>query len=84
MYLLGNAANLMQNPTWKTVLEEMETKDQIMTGLPIACPRHPDQRFLVTQPGQLAMIAPEGGCLQPCTFRMACGHVCPSVVRSPG
>ncbi|KAI0313808.1 hypothetical protein OF83DRAFT_1248643 [Amylostereum chailletii] len=79
MFILGNASNLRQNPTWKTILDEMETHDQIGYGFPIVCPRHPDRKIVVTKPGQLSTQSPEGGCLLPCDARLPCGHTCPSV-----
>jgi len=60
MYILGNASNLRQNPTWRTIIDEMETKEQIGFGLPISCPRHPDQKAVITEPGELSQKAPEG------------------------
>jgi hypothetical protein len=57
---MGNALNLRQNPTWSTILDEMEKKDQIGFGFPIVCARHPEQVKLISQPGQLAKVAPLG------------------------
>ncbi|KAI0028475.1 hypothetical protein K488DRAFT_58479 [Vararia minispora EC-137] len=79
LYIIGNASNLRQNPTWRKVLDEMEADDQISPGIPVVCPRHPEQRMIITKPGQLATFSPEGGCLLPCEYRMPCGHVCQSV-----
>jgi hypothetical protein len=58
----------------------MENKDQIGYSFPIICPRHPEDKRFVSKPGELPTLAPEGGCLQPCDFRLTCGHVCPSMV----
>jgi hypothetical protein len=80
MYILGNASNLRKNETWTTVLDEMENDDLIGYAFPIICPRHPKTKRFVSEPGELPTLAPEGGCLQPCGFRLACGHVCPSMV----
>jgi hypothetical protein len=80
LYILGNASNLRQNETWSTILDEMEKDDQIGYALPIICPRHPTTKRFVSKPGELPTAAPEGGCLRPCEFRLACGHVCPSMV----
>ncbi|KAK0443129.1 uncharacterized protein EV420DRAFT_1067387 [Desarmillaria tabescens] len=79
LYVLGNASNLRQNPTWKTIIDEMEQRDQIGFGFPVICPRHPEQRNTITAPGQLSVVAPEGGCCLPCDYRMDCGHNCPSM-----
>ena len=57
---MGNASNLRKNPTWSTILDEMEKEGQIGFGFPIVCERHPDQVKLVSEPGQLPKIAPLG------------------------
>jgi len=80
MYILGNASNLRKNETWRTVLDEMENEDQIGYAFPIVCPRHPAVKKFVSKQGELPMLAPEGGCLLPCEYRLSCGHVCPSMV----
>ncbi|TFY69868.1 hypothetical protein EVG20_g2978 [Dentipellis fragilis] len=79
LYVLGNSANLVQNATWAKVIREMEDRDQLGYGLPIVCARHPDQKRTITKAGQLPLVSPEGGCLNPCEFRMGCGHNCQSV-----
>ncbi|KAH9848820.1 hypothetical protein C2E23DRAFT_738850 [Lenzites betulinus] len=82
LYVMGNAANLRKNPTWSTILDEMEERNQIGCGFPIRCTRHPAQATMITKPGQLSIVAPVGGCLLPCGFRMNCGHICPSVCHA--
>ncbi|KAK0186426.1 hypothetical protein F5146DRAFT_1161311 [Armillaria mellea] len=79
LYILGNASNLRQNPTWKTIIDEMDQRSQVGFGFPVICHRHPNQRNIVSVPGQLSVVAPEGGCCLPCEYRMDCGHNCPSM-----
>jgi hypothetical protein len=57
---MGNASNLRRNPTWSTILDEMEKEGQIGFGFPIICARHPEQVKKITEPGQLPKIAPLG------------------------
>ena len=38
----------------------MEKEGQIGSGFPIVCSRHPDQVKIVSEPGQLPIIAPLG------------------------
>ena len=57
---MGNASNLRMNPTWSTILDEMEKKGQIGFGFPAVCARHPEQIKLISEPGQLPQIAPLG------------------------
>ncbi|KAI1789230.1 hypothetical protein LXA43DRAFT_1155066 [Ganoderma leucocontextum] len=82
LFVLGNASNLRKNPTWSTILDEMESRDQIGPRLPIICPRHPDQVRLVSKPGELPLYAPAGGCVLPCDARLSCGHTCPSACHA--
>jgi len=60
LYIMGNASNLRRNPTWSTIVDEMEKKGQIGFGFPIVCSRHPDEVKLISEPGQLPKIAPLG------------------------
>ncbi|KAI9445912.1 hypothetical protein H4582DRAFT_1804013 [Lactarius indigo] len=82
LYILGNASNLRRNETWRTVLDEMEKEDQLGYAFPIVCLRHPDERQLISEPGQLPTLAPGGGCLRPCEYSLSCGHVCPSMCHT--
>ncbi|TBU41804.1 hypothetical protein BD309DRAFT_964525 [Dichomitus squalens] len=82
LFVLGNAANLRKNQIWSTILDEMESRDQIGPAFPIVCPRHPEQVQLVSKPGQLPLYAPAGGCVLPCNARLACGHICPSACHA--
>ncbi|KAH8998227.1 hypothetical protein EDB86DRAFT_2828512 [Lactarius hatsudake] len=62
LYILGNASNLRKNETWRAVLDEMEKEDQLGYAIPIICSRHPDERQLISEPGQIPTRAP-GVCL---------------------
>ena len=62
LYIMGNASNLRRNPTWTTILDEMEKKGQIGFGFPIVCARHPDRAKIISGPGQLPEVAPLGVC----------------------
>lgn len=83
MYILGNAANLKRNPTWSTIIDNMEENELIGQALSVVCARHPSEIRMVTKPKDLQRYAPEGGCLLPCDHQLDCGHMCPSVVRIP-
>ena len=60
LYIMGNASNLFKNPTWLTIINEMEKNGQIGFGFPVVCARHPEQIKLISEPGQLPKIAPLG------------------------
>ncbi|KAF5314903.1 hypothetical protein D9619_007516 [Psilocybe cf. subviscida] len=65
MYILGNAANLRRNPTWSTIIDNMEENGFIGQALPVVCARHPSEVRMVTRPKDLQRFAPE-----------VCGEIC--------
>ncbi|KAG2153743.1 uncharacterized protein EDB93DRAFT_1134566 [Suillus bovinus] len=78
LFIFGNAANLSsKSRMWRHIIEELEKGDALGPALPIACHRHPETLEYVCKPGQLPQIAPDGGCMRPCNFRLICGHMCP-------
>ncbi|KAG1904255.1 uncharacterized protein F5891DRAFT_1206968, partial [Suillus fuscotomentosus] len=78
LFIFGNAANLSsKSKMWRHIIEELETNEALGTALPIACHLHPETLEYVCEPGQLPQIAPDGGCMRPCDFRLNCGHMCP-------
>ncbi|KAJ7651473.1 hypothetical protein DFH06DRAFT_1207067 [Mycena polygramma] len=77
LFILGNAAQLAsRSKMWRDVIEQLDDADCVGTAFPIACHRHPHQVELISEPGRLPLFAPDGGCLQPCSYRLKCGHVC--------
>ncbi|KAG0698145.1 hypothetical protein DFH29DRAFT_943008 [Suillus ampliporus] len=78
LFIFGNAANLSsRSRMWQHIIEELEGEEALGPALPIACHRHPETLEYVSKPGQLPQIAPDGGCMRPCDFRLNCGHMCP-------
>ncbi|OBZ70961.1 hypothetical protein A0H81_09027 [Grifola frondosa] len=78
LYILGNATNLASRSSmWRTVLEELGKEECLGDAFPVICQRHPNNVEEVSRPGQLPMIAPDGGCLLQCDMRLNCGHLCP-------
>ncbi|OAX35179.1 hypothetical protein K503DRAFT_868436 [Rhizopogon vinicolor AM-OR11-026] len=78
LFIFGNAANLAsRSPMWQRIIDELETNEALGPALPVACHRHPETLEYVSKPGQLPQLAPDGGCMRPCDFRLNCGHVCP-------
>ncbi|KAF8210466.1 P-loop containing nucleoside triphosphate hydrolase protein [Mycena galopus ATCC 62051] len=77
LFILGNAPQLAsRSRMWREVIEQLEDVDCVGPAFPIACHRHPDEVKQVSEPGRLVLFAPDGGCLQPCNYRLKCGHVC--------
>lgn len=78
LFIFGNADILSsRSKMWRSIIEELETGGNLGPALPISCHRHQDKTEYVSEPGKLPEIAPDGGCMRPCDFRLECGHLCP-------
>ncbi|KAJ7072084.1 hypothetical protein C8F01DRAFT_1044463 [Mycena amicta] len=77
MFILGNAAQLSsRSKMWREVIEQLDSTDMVGPAFPVSCYRHPDTIHLVSEPGKISLFAPDGGCLEPCSSRLKCGHMC--------
>ncbi|QRV86468.1 Zinc finger, NF-X1-type [Ceratobasidium sp. AG-Ba] len=60
LYILGNAPELATaSKMWATVLQELDSKNLIGQGFPIACSRHPDYIRAIDHPDMFAVHAPD-------------------------
>ncbi|KAG7494034.1 NFX1-type zinc finger-containing protein 1 [Solea senegalensis] len=78
LYCIGNSATLSRVKLWTNIFHTLREKKQIGEALTLCCQNHPDRQIKATC-GEDFKQAPEGGCTQPCQFRLDCGHVCASV-----
>lgn len=61
MYIMGNATNLSaRSKMWREIIEELEKRDCLGAAFPVACQRHPHTVEMISKPGQLPRIAPDG------------------------
>jgi hypothetical protein len=94
MYILGNADQLAaSSEMWCTIINELEDENAIGPGIPIACKRHQEIKF-IREPGVLNSVSPDGecnnvlgltagGCMRPCDAMLVeCGHRCTRKVRA--
>ncbi|KAI5116801.1 hypothetical protein M0805_007013 [Coniferiporia weirii] len=78
LFILGNASDFAsESPMWSSVISELSAQNGIGTRIPIKCNRHPDDVRYVSQPGELSLISPDGGCQLSCNEGLSCGHNCP-------
>ncbi|EMD37515.1 hypothetical protein CERSUDRAFT_114154 [Gelatoporia subvermispora B] len=78
LYIFGNAADLCaRSKMWRTVIDQLTQTDCVGDALPVRCDRHPETVEMISKPGQLSRVAPDGGCLRQCDSRLKCGHLCP-------
>ena len=77
LYCIGNFTMLRQHSTiWDQILSDMETNGFIGEAIPLRCQNHPKITFTASSPKDFSEKAPDGGCTQPCQYRLTCGHVC--------
>ncbi|XP_047439999.1 NFX1-type zinc finger-containing protein 1 isoform X2 [Mugil cephalus] len=78
LYCIGNSSMLSNVTLWSNILHTLREKDQVGKALTLCCQNHPDRQTQVSCAEDFKK-APEGGCTQPCQFRLDCGHVCARV-----
>lgn len=78
LYIIGNSEILGRVALWGNIFHTLSKNKQIGKGLTLCCQNHPDKKALVSKADDFKQ-APEGGCTQPCEFRLDCGHVCSRV-----
>ena len=77
LYVIGNFTLLegAEKTKWPEILSQVRKLNCIGRALPLHCQIHPNQR-VDAQISQDFSKCPEGGCMQPCKFRLKCGHSC--------
>ncbi|TNM88642.1 hypothetical protein fugu_004896 [Takifugu bimaculatus] len=78
LYCIGDSAMLKQVKLWSDIFHTLREKNQIGNALTLCCQNHPDRKVTASCAKDFEQ-APEGGCTQPCEFRLDCGHVCTRV-----
>ncbi|TRY97415.1 hypothetical protein DNTS_016604 [Danionella cerebrum] len=75
LYCIGNMGMLSSVPLWSNILQTLREQGQVGEALILSCQNHPDKQIHASCASDFK-AAPEGGCDQPCQFRLECGHVC--------
>lgn len=75
LYCIGNMDMLSSVKLWSNILHTLREKDQVGHALTLSCQNHPEKQILASCSNDFKG-APEGGCDQPCQYRLDCGHVC--------
>uniref|UniRef100_A0A673AYI1 NFX1-type zinc finger-containing protein 1-like n=1 Tax=Sphaeramia orbicularis TaxID=375764 RepID=A0A673AYI1_9TELE len=78
LYCVGNKEMLSQVKLWSNIFHILSEKQQVGKALTLCCQNHPSRQVNASCAKDFKQ-APEGGCTQPCEFRLDCGHVCSSV-----
>ncbi|XP_073708408.1 NFX1-type zinc finger-containing protein 1 [Garra rufa] len=75
LYCIGNMDMLSSVRLWSSILHTLREHKQVGPALTLSCQNHPDKQILASCSNDFKG-APEGGCDQPCQYRLDCGHVC--------
>lgn len=75
LFCIGDMDMFSRVKLWSAILHGLREHGQVGRALALSCQNHPERRTLVTSAEDFAAV-PEGGCNQPCEFRLECGHVC--------
>ncbi|KAK2062305.1 P-loop containing nucleoside triphosphate hydrolase protein [Colletotrichum caudatum] len=76
MYIIGNSSTSGHVPMWAQVIEILQNSGNFGRELELQCPRHPENRSLVSRAEHFIQYSPDGGCNLRCDRRLACGHSC--------
>lgn len=78
LFCIGDRTMLQQVQLWSNIFHTLRRNDQIGKALTLCCQNHPNRQVAASCAEDFKQ-APEGGCTQPCEFRLDCGHVCARV-----
>lgn len=76
MYIIGNSQTSIHVPMWAKVINLMQQEGNFGNELELQCPRHHDNKSMVSHPEHFIQFSPDGGCNLPCDRRLNCGHSC--------
>ena len=77
LYCVGNFAQLCNKSVlWSKILTYVQRDGMLGADLVLQCQKHPEYSEKVSDSQAIKTKFPEGGCTQPCSSRLACGHVC--------
>ncbi|KAL3857871.1 hypothetical protein ACJMK2_012500 [Sinanodonta woodiana] len=75
-FVIGNMTCLRQSSTlWEKVISKVHRSGLCGKHLELKCVNHKDTKMIVKTPRDFEKYK-DGGCNQPCTHRMDCGHTC--------
>ena len=76
LYVIGNFDLLAgKSSLWSKIVHDLKVDNRIGKALTLTCQNHPT-KIISAEDAKDFKNAPDGGCNQPCTYRLLCGHVC--------
>nr|XP_033785599.1 NFX1-type zinc finger-containing protein 1-like isoform X2 [Geotrypetes seraphini] len=76
LFCIGNMKMLSGILLWSKIMDVLTQNGHIGKELKLCCENHPNHTCNVSKAEDFSKV-PEGGCMDPCEYRMTCGHVCP-------
>ncbi|EFX71347.1 hypothetical protein DAPPUDRAFT_129702 [Daphnia pulex] len=78
-YMIGNMQNLQgKSRLWNGISRILDNDGQIGPDFGLRC----DVHGVVTQAHKVTDFPPEGGCMNKCSSKMPCGHICPKMCHA--
>ncbi|XP_077982992.1 NFX1-type zinc finger-containing protein 1-like [Glandiceps talaboti] len=75
-YCIGNFRLLLEkNKLWKKIITDLRPRGNIGKALQLYCRKHPNVIINCSCKDDFD-ASPDGGCKEPCDYRLDCGHVC--------
>ena len=71
----GSEVPLRGGQLWSKILQYLDSCGSVHAGLPVICQSHGREAILRTAE-EIAEHSPDGGCMQPCSKALDCGHPC--------
>ncbi|PIK53272.1 putative NFX1-type zinc finger-containing protein 1-like [Apostichopus japonicus] len=76
LYCIGNFSLMsQQSELWATIVSYLRSEGFIGPSLKLVCRNHPE-RCIEAKTSVDFKEAPDGGCKEPCSARLDCGHTC--------
>ena len=75
-FVIGNMTMLADtNDLWSDIVRILRRQGSVGPYLELYCRNHSENKIQAATARDF-LRAPEGGCMEPCQFRLECGHVC--------
>ena len=76
-YCFGNFKMLRKVvPIWEVIMSHVSKEGCLGEAFPLYCHNHPEKKYNIQEPEEIAQYFPEGGCTELCSYRLDCGHRC--------
>ncbi|KND02782.1 uncharacterized protein SPPG_08964 [Spizellomyces punctatus DAOM BR117] len=80
MFVFGSADTIRRGcrgALFTQMLNLFDENNRLGPYLPLKCERHESKVLSAHTVEELRQLAPDGGCDEPCGFKLECGHMCP-------